>query len=444
VRRAGPLGWLLSLWLLVLACRPPEPAGVPLLDFGEDTPTNLLWLSVDTLRRDTVGRYAGTGDTPFVDGLLAQGVALDDHGGCSNWTAPSFHCLYTGARPLELGFVVESGDDAVPGSPRRLDTLPEALAEAGFTGRLVTSNPYLEPSSSWPLGQGFETVSAKPFASGTVVTDAGLALAEGLTEPWFLQVHYLDPHEPYEAPEAFRDPAEPIAYDLNDPEQIRQLEADWFSLSDADKLAVQAWATAEYRAEVRSWDHELSRLWDGLDELGMLDDTLVLVVSDHGQQHLERGRWAHGHHLHVEEAAALAGFWAPGLTPTVWSEPTTHQDLAVTLATLYGLSLPDATGLAVGEAPADRARTMFHFRLTDTGADGVPRHSVEADRWRLSYNWDGALRLHDRLADPAEANDLIETADPAEVDALWALLAPDLAAAQALFPHLEAQGQWSR
>ncbi len=141
------------LWLL-LACRSSEPAEVALLEFDGPTPTNVLLISVDTLRRDTVGRYAGTEDTPFVDGLLASGLVLEDHAGCSNWTAPSFHCLYTGARPLDLGFVVESGDDQVPGTPRRLDTLPEALEEVGFTGRLVTSNPWLEPASNWPLGRG--------------------------------------------------------------------------------------------------------------------------------------------------------------------------------------------------------------------------------------------------------------------------------------------------
>ena len=430
-------------WLvLALACRPPEVVDVALLDFDGDTPTNLLWLSVDTLRRDVVGRYSGTVDTPFVDALLAEGVALDDHGGCSNWTAPSFHCLYTGARPLELGFVVESGDDAVPGSPRRLDTLPEALEDAGFTARLVTSNPWLEPSSSWPLGHGFEVVEARPFASGAAITDVGLSLTQDLTEPWFLQVHYLDPHEPYEAPEAFRDPVEPIAYDLNDPLDVRQLESDWFTLPEADQQAIQAWADAEYRAEVRSWDHELERLWAGLEDRGLLDDTLVLLVSDHGQQHMERGRWAHGHHLHQEETGALAGFWARGLATETWTERTTHQDLAVTLAGLYGLSLPDATGTLVGDASAARPRTMFHYRLQETGADGVARHSVETDTWRLSYTWDGVIRLHDRQVDPDETEDLFDTADPAVIDDLWEILVPDLEAAEALLPHLEPQGTW--
>ena len=424
------------IWLL-LGCRPPAPVEVALLAFAGDTPPNVLVLSVDTLRRDTVGRYAGTTDTPFVDGLLSEAVVLDDHGGCSNWTAPSFHCLYTGARPLELGFVVESGDDAVPGSPRRLDTLPEAFADAGFTGRLVTSNPWLEPVSGWPLGQGFEVVETRAFASGAAITDVGLGLSEGLPEPWLLQVHYLDPHEPYDAPEAFREPVDPVAYDLNDPADIQRLEGDWFTLSATDRAGIQAWAQAEYRAEVRSWDHELARLWQGLDERGLLDDALVLLVSDHGQQHLERGRWAHGHHLHQEETAALAGFWARGLSPAVWSAPTTHQDLAVTLAALYGLSLPDATGLPVGTAPADRPRTMFHYRLQETGADGVPRHSVETDAWRLSYTWDGVTRLHDRVADPREETDLLETADPAVLAPLWDLMADDLAAAEALLPHLE-------
>ncbi len=426
----------------VLACRPPEPGQVDLLEFAGDVPANVLVISVDTLRRDSVGRYAGTADTPFLDGRLERAVVLDDHASCSNWTAPSFHCLYTGARPLELGFVVESGDPEVPGSPRRLDTLPEAFAKAGSWTSLVSSNPWLEPASGWPLGRGFDAVRAEPFATGEVVTELALAAAGELVSPWWFQVHYLDPHEPYDAPEPFRDPAPDIAYDLSDPEEVRRLEGDWFTLSEIDQEAILAWIVAEYRAELRYLDSELERLWSGLDDRGLLDDTLVLWVSDHGQQHLERGRWAHGHHLHQEETGAIAALWASELAPLAWSGRTTHRDLAVTLAVLYGLSLPDATGLALGEAPSDRARTMFHYRLQETGADGVARHSVEADGWRLSYTWDGVLRLHDIATDPTESLDVLEDADDALIDALWDEVEPDFERARELLDHLEPEDPW--
>ena len=71
------------------------PAG-PLIDFGGKKPKNVLMISIDTLRRDRVGRYGKNGNTPFMDRLLGEGVALDNHRSCSDWTYPSILCALTG------------------------------------------------------------------------------------------------------------------------------------------------------------------------------------------------------------------------------------------------------------------------------------------------------------------------------------------------------------
>jgi arylsulfatase A-like enzyme len=397
---------------------------VPLLDLTGEPPRDLIVLSIDTLRRDFVGRYAGTTDTPWMDGFLAEAVVLDDHASCANWTVASFVCLFTGSSSLDLGFEPESGDPAVPGMPERLNTWPEAFRSRGHDTGLVSANPYVHVKPRWPLGAGFADHWMEANARGEVLVDEALDMLDRLSSPRLLQVHFMDTHEPYEAPAELVDPAPEISYDLDDPEDIRQLEQDWTSLSDQDKADVQGAFSEAYRGEVRYLDQQLAALWAGLDAAGALDDTLVLLVSDHGQQHMERARWAHGNHLHQEETAALAAFWAPGITPAVYTGLTTHEDLAATLNTLYGLGLEPRSGVPIGEADEDRPRLQQYYRTHGEDVAPLARQSLETATWRLSYAWNGVQRLHHRIDDPKELTDVLETGEPPELAELWELLQP--------------------
>ncbi len=428
------------MWWLLLACRPAvEPGEVPLLGLEGEPPANVLILSADTLRRDFVGRYAGTDNTPWMSDFLGSGVVLDDHASCANWTVASFVCLYTGSSALDLGFEPDSGDPDVPDMPADLDSLPEAFQDRGFDTRLVSANPYVHDKPRWPLGKGFDQDWMEANARGELLVDAALDLAPDLRSPWLLQVHFMDTHEPYEAPRSYVEPGPEIDYALADPAEIQRLEGDWATLSADEQADVQAALAAEYLGEVRYLDAQLARLWDGLEGSGALDDTLVLWVSDHGQQHFERSRWSHGKHLHQEETAAVAAFWSQGMTPGVHGGLTVHQDLAATLDTLYGLGLSPLSGVPVGEADPERARFQQYYR--SHGGDeeqAVARQSLETETWRLSYAWNGVQRLHHRPSDPLELSDVIEGTDPDQVDALWALLMPQVERIeQALLPHVE-------
>ncbi len=425
--------------LLLAACNDPAPTGdVALLDFDGEPPANLLVLSLDTLRRDFVGRYAGTEDSPFLDGLLESSVVLDDHGSCSNWTVASFVCLNTGASSLDLGFEPLSGDPSVPDLPSELSAWPEALLGLGFDTGLVSANPFLRVEAGWALGAGFRDHWLEANAVAEILAEEALERVDGLRSPWLLQVHFMDTHEPYVAPEQFREPGPEIAYDLSDPEEVRRLESDWLTLDLEERADIQAALAADYRAEVRYLDHHLERLWEALDERGALDETLVLVVSDHGQQHLERARWAHGNHLNQEETAAIAAFWARGLAPRAWTGLTTHQDLGATLDVLYGLDLERVTGAVIGEAAPSRPRFQQHYRTHDPEKLPTARQAVVTETHRLSYAWDGVQHVHDRLADPAEAVDVIETLSPELLAELWDLLEPEVARYQdTLLSHRE-------
>ncbi len=404
---------------LLLACTGADPEPAPedggLLSFPEERPQNLLVVSLDTVRRDRVGRYGGGDTTPVLDALLTRSVVLDQHRACSNWTYPALVCLYTGASPTDVGFMPRGPEPATPD----LQTMAEGLADAGFDTRLAGAQLLLDPELG--LVQGFGTVSVDADWSAEQVTEQALALAEDLASPWLLQAHYLDPHLPYLAPaEHERRPADLAStiFDLTDPEIVHDIVEHWGELSEEERDALLANIDVLYEAELRYTDAQVGALLDGLDAGGLLDDTLVLLVTDHGEQFYEHGQFEHGSGLYGEETWAVAALAAPGLAPASWTGLTHHGDLLPSV--LSALALPasgQATGTVVGTAPEDRpAFTAFSLR-------GRTVQGVEVGRDRLLFDWGpGTFERFELGDDPGELEDLHDAAgslDQELVAHLW-------------------------
>jgi arylsulfatase A-like enzyme len=387
------------------------------LQFDGDPPTNLLVISLDTTRRDYIGRFAGNGNTPNLDLVLATGVALDDHRSCSSWTAPSMTCVTTGLTPFELGWWPWASDPAIPGSDPQLPTLAGQLHfQKAYRTSLVTANTVFD--SDLNFTRGFEFVYRPSWQSATDVTDQGLAAANELLqlgEPFYLHVHYIDPHGNYCPPEEYVDHedyidiGEDICWDMYDLAwgDYWYAEQDWRDAFKTDLAEL-------YDAEVEYWDAQFGRLWQRLDEMGALDDTLVMFVTDHGEQLLERGGLGHGLTLGAEENRATAGFWAKNIVPQAWPGNTVHQDLAATLQTYYGVTPPTpSSGVVVGMAPEDRfVRSMLYW------GPGAVRLAVVRDQQQLTYDWWGELHFYDHDTDPAGLLDYYDVADP-DVQAFW-------------------------
>ena len=127
-------------------------------EFTGDRPKNLLMISLDTTRRDFVGRFSGDDSTPRIDALLERSYALDNHRSCSNWTFASVACVQSGQRPTESGFVPATID--VRPVPEDLGLASDLLQRAGFQTALVSSNVFF--SAETRLDRGFEQVWHQP------------------------------------------------------------------------------------------------------------------------------------------------------------------------------------------------------------------------------------------------------------------------------------------
>ncbi len=420
----------LSLAHLLLAGCGPERSIAPGITLNGPAPTNVLFLSVDTLRHDVIGRYSGGEESPFLDSLLASGVALDDLTACSTWTGSTFPCLFNGASGSDLGLHGQLGD--IGGSiPDDFRWGIRRFTARGYASGLVNANHIFNTG----LG-GFEA-SFHDVVSGTMeassVTDAALVMAEDLDQagaPWLLAVHYFDPHTPLTPPQSYLGGLEDLAPSPAD------VTAGWLDYSGEwegwsqdlrDAFLAEVWL--RYRAEVRYFDDQVQRLWEELDALGILDDTLVVLWADHGEQFGEHRGWNHAQTVHVEERAVLGGLWARTLVPGAWTGPTTQTDLLPTALAILGIdpydeadsSEPEITGFVLGEAPADRIRLTT---LAKENANDLPSAAISAERGSrvLIYDGVGNVELYDRAADPREATDLFDAAtsgaDP-EVQALW-------------------------
>jgi len=393
---------------------PPESV----LQFEGARPQNLLVISIDTLRRDRIGRY-GRDTMPFLDGLLEEAVVLDDHRSCSNWTFASLICVQTGQTNVDLGLEPATeahaeGED-LPGSevPDDLVALPTWMQEAGFATSLVTTTRLLSDLS--PTGNGFEEIAHEDDARARKVrlmaTEAVQPLLAG-EQPWFLRVHFRDPHFPYLAPEEYLDELDELEewpFDLRTFASLEEVQEAWPTLTPEVQREVLDLIDILYDAEVRYLDDHLALFWSQLEELGALEETLVVFFTDHGEQFYDHGALQHYRDLFDEEAATLGAFWARGLTPTAYAGRTRHSDLVPGIFEALELPLPESvTGSVPGTLSSDEPRLTF---FGPRGVVGGPVNTVDLGDLRLFYRWSGDLTLFDRAQDPLQLDDLYGTLD---------------------------------
>lgn len=229
---------------------------------------NVLLISVDTLRPDRLGCYGyGKGTSSNVDRFASGAVVFEDAMTSAPLTLPSHASMLTGLYPLSHG-IKDNGTFSL--APEYI-TAAEVFRNAGYWTAAVTGAFVLD--SRYGLNQGFDVydddmsggrqLSAFGYSERTAdaVTDAALGWLRQAPEPFFAFLHYYDPHTPYKAPVEFS-----ARYPLS-----------------------------AYDAEVAFTDSEIGRLLDELDNLGLTERTLIVLVSDHGEGLGEHDEATHGY-----------------------------------------------------------------------------------------------------------------------------------------------------
>ncbi len=302
---------------------------------------NVILISIDTLRADRLGAFGGKrGLTPVLDQLADEGVAFPRAYAAAPWTLPSHAALFTSQWPHETGV----GTYAEPGRlAPGLPTLAETLRNAGFATVGFTGGGYL--SDAFGLDRGFDVFlgDLAQASMHDVVERARYWLgARDPAQPFFLFLHTWEVHQ-YEPTEDFRARfVRPYAGPLADEESLPLFlqQNQWQQRGATLDAADLSYARDVYDATVASADQALGRLLELLRARELLERTLVVVTSDHGEEFLEHGATGHGYTLHEENVRVPLILWHPSLVARRIARPVSLVDLAPTIARLAHAPVP--------------------------------------------------------------------------------------------------------
>ncbi|MDH3401998.1 MAG: sulfatase-like hydrolase/transferase [Acidobacteriota bacterium] len=399
---------------------------------------NVVLFLVDTLRADHTGTYGyPKPTTPELDRFAADATVFLDSQAQSSWTRAAVASVFTGLLPQE-----HRANDDDEGLAEEAVTLAEMLTAAGFetAGFSANGNAAQGPD----FDQGFATwTHAAQSRSGPLVEQAIAWLrSRDAQRPFFLWVHTIDPHAPYAPPADLREAFAPPG---TDPE-LGSLRT--FERLQHKELALTPEITAQlvglYDAEIRNNDRSFGRFLAELRALGLADDTIVVFLSDHGEEFGEHGGWSHGKTLYAEmlETPLVIRFPDVGRGRRV-DFTAQHVDLVPTVLDYFGLEAPPRLAgrslvrLLEGTAPpaADRAFAYLDLR-------GRTLSSVIAGPWKYVAREPGRIsvvaspQLYRRDLDDAERDDLLAD-EPGTARALATLLASEERQwAQALEPSV--------
>jgi arylsulfatase A-like enzyme len=420
---------------------------------------NVLIYMIDTLRADHASLYGYSRETtPFLKKLGASGVVFDDCQAQATWTKASTASLMTSLYSFTHGIVNDY--DTIPNGAF---TLAEQLRLAGYVTASAVANPFAGRTTG--LQRGFDYVFEYPVVlrnrsdasdrgtdSAAVNKLAFSWLERHREEPFFLYAHTTDPHAPYRPPAPFDakfgKPSESAEFDRTYMKLRKEREYGGGTVInrascakagvDPDRFITQA--IDRYDGEILHNDKSFELLVGKLNELGVLDNTLIIVVSDHGEEFWDHGWTAHGHTVYQELTHSALLMWNPKLLPSARrvADPVQLIDVMPTVLDLLGLCAPNLiqgqslVPLARGQAFRRRGPVMTS-RFAHPGAEAngpVVENRTNSfglidSKWKLIYR-DKAkesginrVELYDRASDRAEKNNLAAQR-PREVERMMA------------------------
>ena len=364
--KAFGLGLALVAWLVVLPHIPAVSSSADRKNLSKSAPSikSVVLIIVDTLRADALGSgECDAASTPNMCSLANDSIVFRDAISPASWTIPAMASIMTGVSPDFHGVGGPMRECAFP-------TLASFLRQSDYHTQAVVGNGILSDAdkprsktdgetfsdgfvdfdaySANRLGESlaarfWEVINSDFVTGGNTEAVTRLAtdwLDANSENPFFLWWHLYDPHTPYAPPEQFRD-----RISSPRPGQI-YFHDELVRTGERMVLPEQrVWIKELYEAEVRFVDRAVGDFLQKMQSLGIYDDSLIVLTSDHGEEFWEHGKWGHGHTVYDELLRVPLFIKLPGsaVTGTVESTVPT-QALLPTVLDLCGISYDPQPG----------------------------------------------------------------------------------------------------
>jgi arylsulfatase A-like enzyme/Flp pilus assembly protein TadD len=362
-------------------------SGLWLFFSGKKKPRNILLITLDTTRADHLGCYGfNKNTTPTIDGIAAEGMLFENAFSPIPLTLPAHCSMFTGTYPPyhkvhdNISFKLD---------PSNI-TLAETLSNKGIKTAAVISAYVLYPQ--FGIDQGFEYYNStfiNPIIAGKnrdterrggETTDFAIDyIQQNKDDPFFLFLHYYDPHMLYDPPEPF-----------------------------ASKFAKDP-----YAGEIAYTDYCISRVVRKLKELDLYDSTLIIIAGDHGEGLGDHGETEHGFYVYQSTIDIPFIIKPPHLEePKRIEDPVSLVDVMPTILSYLGIDIPkyiqgkDLSVYAENKPPSDPERKVFSESLIPTKYQCNPLLAVSGSNYK--YIKTTRPELYDLAADPNELKNIVD------------------------------------
>ncbi len=403
-------------------------------------PKNVILIIADACRADGLGIYGGKNQTPNLDQLAQQGIWFKKAFSNASWTLPSIASLFSSQYPGVYRF----GPGVFIISPNAY-LLAERFRDYGYYTIGLISNWGVSYRGGYL--QGFEKVylhhhkvrlhrqfcflpaslfwqrfilknfGLKLFPdTSRILTERAIKFLKKAKQPFFLYLHYMDPHDPYDPPQKYLSGLENYKGHIHPPygwgtaddifhqEIINKVLKQKVEKDDQES---QEYIRQLYLAEVRYLDFQVGQLVQTLKEQGLDKNTLLVFTSDHGEEFWEHGANQHGGTPYQELLKVPLIFWGAGLTPQQVDFPVYLIDLTPTLCELVGIpSFPKDQGRNLWKIIQEnkKPKPILHFA---EGGFGERIYSLQDQEFKLIYKPKREkYEFYNLKIDPLEKKDL--------------------------------------
>ena len=387
-------------------------------------PKNLVYILIDTQRADSFEPFGGEGSaavTPTFDALTKDSIVFSRAYNQENWTKPSVATILSGLYPVTHD---TSGEEETV--PDAVEMLAEHMQKQGLKTGAFIANGYI--ATDFGFNQGWDHYTnflreKKNSSAKGVYREAIQWVKENAKQPFFLYVQTIDPHVPWNVADKYT--AHYYEGKYKGPIGPSMGGAEQHEYSGSDKLTDDdlKWIHALYNGEVTYHDEHMGKLIDTLREVGVLDDTLLVISNDHGEELQDHGKMGHRHTLYDELIRSPLLMRFPERLPAgeQYDEIVELVDMAPTILDIMGMppsEVHEGNSLVplIERQPLEHPRYAIseyeynsRYNALDIEDDekGLHARSVIVGNWKMWRDHREHKELFNVGEDPEEKNNLL-------------------------------------